>query len=123
MGAVKADNYAKDFSDIHSLLEFTRAIWLGECYYMQKRCCIDKVKSATNKIIGLRENNTPRRNDVEQEELNELVVLMEFEKQFSALLAYSEQVPLDKISRLSHFYRVIRIEEILKKYQVSSYAI
>lgn len=49
----KADNYADIFSDIDFLLDLTRAIWLGECHYMRKRCYLDKVKSTANRRIGL----------------------------------------------------------------------
>ncbi|MBN4174401.1 hypothetical protein GSU75_01606 [Pseudomonas savastanoi pv. phaseolicola] len=52
-----------------------------------------------------------------QEEFKELLDLLEFEKQFSAVRAHTRLIPLDAYSILIHFYRVLRIEEILFKYK------
>jgi hypothetical protein len=123
MESMKEDHYARNFLDVDSLLDFARTIWLGEFNYIYKRSSLAKVNPTKNKARSLGIKNTSLGNKIEQEELSELALLLEFERQFSALLDYSQPLPLDNISKLCHFYRVIRIEEILNRYQTSSFEV
>ncbi|KPX03670.1 hypothetical protein ALO62_102646 [Pseudomonas amygdali pv. myricae] len=86
-------------SDVYALLDATQSCWVGVCYYLQRR------SSSKEDRLGM------------QEEFKELLDLLEFEKQFSAVRAHTRLIPLDTCSILIHFYRVLRIEEILYKYK------
>ncbi|RMV71515.1 hypothetical protein ALP05_200119 [Pseudomonas caricapapayae] len=86
-------------SDVYALLDAAQSCWVGVCYYLQRR------SSSKKDRLGM------------QEEFKELLDLLEFEKQFSAVRAHTRLIPLDTCSILAHFYRVIRIEEILCKYK------
>lgn len=86
-------------SDVYALLDTTQSCWVGVCYYFQRRS-----SSKEDRLCM-------------QEEFKELLDLLEFEKQFSTVRAHTRLIPLDACSILTHFYRVLRIEEILCKYK------